>query len=268
MLLDPLLARGDGGQLEQRRRLRREPAPEQRRGEREARGACAEEHFCARSCATRREHDAPAELTRSGAVMPTTRAPRRASAARQLLELPADALGLVLYHQLTLAHDIAAVAPTCRLLCDVCEAGALKLRPFSAEVVTLRWHTDVLGFVAAALGQGTGSDDKNNQGVASSLRAHYPPAQNVVSGRWRCCRAGARFVSGGRRHDVKLWTLDGTARAHLLVGGPDAAPWSRRCPTACTSWSALPAGSRRDMAVPYRVDARHTFKGYEDPDNG
>ena len=52
--------------------------------------------------------------------MPTTRAARAAArrAARCLTEvLPADALGLVLY-QLTLAHDIAAVAPTCHVLCD------------------------------------------------------------------------------------------------------------------------------------------------------
>ena len=34
----------------------------------------------------------------------------------RLIELPADVLGLVLY-QLTLAHDIAAVAPTCHALC-------------------------------------------------------------------------------------------------------------------------------------------------------
>ena len=51
--------------------------------------------------------------------MPTTRAPGEAAPAeaRQLIELPADALGLVLY-QLSLAHDIAAVAPTCHALDD------------------------------------------------------------------------------------------------------------------------------------------------------
>ena len=47
-------------------------------------------------------------------------------AARCLTEvLPADALGLVLY-QLTLAHDIAAVAPTCHALDDAAKI-ALKL---------------------------------------------------------------------------------------------------------------------------------------------
>ena len=62
-----------------------------------------------------------------------------ARAARCLTEvLPADALGLVLY-QLPLAHDIAAVAPTCHALCDA--ARAAKLRPVSGEVVTLAGHT-------------------------------------------------------------------------------------------------------------------------------
>ena len=67
--------------------------------------------------------------------MPTTRAARRAAARaaeRQLIELPTDVLGLVLY-QLPLAHDIAAVAPTCHVLCDAVKL-ARKARPFSGEV--------------------------------------------------------------------------------------------------------------------------------------
>ena len=73
--------------------------------------------------------------------MPTTRSRRAAArrAARCLTEvLPADALGLVLY-QLPLAHDIAAVAPTCHVLCDAAKL-AMKARPFSGEVVTLAGH--------------------------------------------------------------------------------------------------------------------------------
>ena len=71
--------------------------------------------------------------------MPTTRSAHAAAAraaARQLVELPTDVLGLVLY-QLTLAHDIAAVAPTCHALCNAVKL-AFKLRPFSGEVVTLQ----------------------------------------------------------------------------------------------------------------------------------
>ena len=62
----------------------------------------------------------------------------------QLIELPADALGLVLY-QLTLAHDIAAVAPTCHALDDAAKL-ALKARPFSGEVVTLAGHGPPVSF--------------------------------------------------------------------------------------------------------------------------
>ena len=80
--------------------------------------------------------------------MPTTRAALRAAAERQFLELPADVLSLVLY-QLPLVHDIAAVAPTCRLLCDAAKL-ALKLRPFSGEVVTLAGHTNVVCCLAVA----------------------------------------------------------------------------------------------------------------------
>ena len=61
-------------------------------------------------------------------AMPTTRAARaaRAAALQELIELPADVLSLVLY-QLTLAHDIAAVAPTCHALDDAAKL-ARKLR--------------------------------------------------------------------------------------------------------------------------------------------
>ena len=72
--------------------------------------------------------------------MPTTRAARELADLsldeRGLIKLPADVLGLVLY-QLRLAHDIAAVAPTCHALSDAVKI-AMKLRPFSAEVVTSR----------------------------------------------------------------------------------------------------------------------------------
>ena len=70
--------------------------------------------------------------------MPTTRAARRAARAaalQELIELPADVLGLVLY-QLPLAHDIALSGLTCRGLCEAAKL-ALKARPFSGEVVTL-----------------------------------------------------------------------------------------------------------------------------------
>jgi WD40 repeat protein len=127
--------------------------------------------------------------------MPTTRAVR--AAARCLAEvLPADALSLVLY-QLTLAHDIAAVAPTCRLLCDAAKL-ALKLRPFSGEVVTLAGHVcEVNGLAAVPDGRIiTGSGDYTvkvwRDGTCErTIQAHtgWVTAVAVLPG-------GARFVSG------------------------------------------------------------------------
>ena len=55
-----------------------------------------------------------------------------------LTDVPADALGLVLC-KLTLAHEIAAVAPTCKVV-SVAVRNALKVRPFSGEIVTLAGH--------------------------------------------------------------------------------------------------------------------------------
>ena len=73
---------------------------------------------------------------------------KKKAAAEDLIELPADVLEHILF-QLPLAHDIAAVAPTCCVLCDAAKL-ALKLRPFSGEVVTLNGHTNTVKAVAAA----------------------------------------------------------------------------------------------------------------------
>ena len=143
--------------------------------------------------------------------MPTTRAPGEAAPAeaRQLIELPADALGLVLY-QLSLAHDIAAVAPTCHALDDAAKL-ALKLRPFSGEVVTLAGHTDEVRCVASALDGRiiTGSEDGTvkvwRDGVcARTIQAHTEWVTEVA-----VLPGGARFVSVSTDGTAKLWTLDG-----------------------------------------------------------
>ena len=88
----------------------------------------------------------------AASAMPTTRAARELADLsldeRGLIKLPADVLGLVLY-QLRLAHDIAAVAPTCHVLCDAAKL-ALKARPFSSEVLTLAGHGNTVFSVAAA----------------------------------------------------------------------------------------------------------------------
>ena len=101
--------------------------------------------------------------------------------ARCLTEvLPADALGLVLY-QLPLAHDIAAVAPTCHALCDAAKL-ALKLRPFSGEVVTLAGHTSVVQRVAAAPDGRiiTSSRDGMKSTVKVWLRDPWPEPERTI----------------------------------------------------------------------------------------
>jgi WD40 repeat protein len=162
--------------------------------------------------------------------MPTTCAPRAAAraAARCLTEvLPADALGLVLY-QLPLAHDIAAVAPTCHLLCDAAKL-ARKLRPFSNEVVTLgslierrRPHPTVLPVAALP-------DGRIITGHGESIKIWHDGAcertiQATRASSWRIVFAvavlpgGARFVSVSDDGTAKLWTLNGALERTFEVG--------------------------------------------------
>ena len=175
-------------------------------------------------------------------AMPTTRAPRAAArtAARCLTEvLPADALGLVLY-QLTLAHDIAAVAPTCHALSDAAKL-ALKLRPFSGEVVTLAGHTQLVFCVAVTPGGGiiTGCDDGHLRlwsrvdavwTCTRDLEAHTVSENDPYINGVAVLPGGARFVSAGEDDTVKLWAIDGTLERTF-----DLEDWA-------TSVAALPDG--------------------------
>ena len=157
--------------------------------------------------------------------MPTTRAPRAAAraAARCLTEvLPTDALGLVLY-QLTLAHDIAAVAPTCHALCDAAKL-AMKLRPFSSEVVTLGEHPELVYCIAATPDGGviTGCDDGHVRTwmggeLVHAFEAHPevddPPYINGVA-----VLPGERILSCGEDNTVKVWTYDGARERTIDMG--------------------------------------------------
>ena len=150
--------------------------------------------------------------------MPTTRAPGEAAraAARRLIELPTDALGLVLY-QLTLAHDIAAVAPTCHALDDAAKI-ALKLRPFSGEVVTVNgrhgYHDGELNCVAVS-SDGciiTGADSGKFKLCESSEYREYGEYERGHTGHIMAVAVlpgQARFVSGAFDGLAKLGTMDG-----------------------------------------------------------
>ena len=153
--------------------------------------------------------------------MPTTRAARAAAAraARCLTEaLPVDALGLVLY-QLPLAHDIAAVAPTCHVLDDAAKL-ALKLRPFSGEVVTLAGHNDLVHGVAATPDGRiiTGSYDRTvniwrDGACERHISAHAQDIECVAM-----LPGGTRFISGSDDYTAKLWTLDGALKRTFALG--------------------------------------------------
>jgi hypothetical protein len=161
--------------------------------------------------------------------MPATRAARRAAAERQFLELPTDVLGLVLY-QLPLAHDIALTGLTCRTLCNAAKL-ALKLRPYSSEVVTLAGHEQLLLSVAVTPGGLiiTGSED--------GTQAFAHPASVKV---WRdgiCVRTiqsnaavaavaalpcGSSFLSGTDDQFLRRWSLDGALEWEEDMGVGDA----------------------------------------------
>ena len=149
---------------------------------------------------------------------PRTRRAARAAAERLLIELPADALGLVLY-QLTLAHDIAAVAPTCRALSDAAKLAA-KARPFSGEVVTLAGHNSLVHGVSVAPDGRiiTGSYDRTikvwrDGACERTILAHTGDIECVA-----VLPGGARFVSGADDGLAKLWALDGALERTFEVG--------------------------------------------------
>jgi WD40 repeat protein len=194
--------------------------------------------------------------------MPTTRGARRAAAARQILELPADVLSLVLY-QLTLAHDIAAVAPTCRVVCDAVKL-AMKARPFSSEVVTLAGHGGCVRCMAAAPDGRiiTGSDDRTikvwcDGACERTIQAHTNKVEVVA-----VLPGGVRFISGSFDGTVKLWTLDGALEHTYHVG-------EVRCAAALPDGTHFVVGrySPKPCEVRlYHVDGTlvYTFQGHAD----
>ena len=199
--------------------------------------------------------------------MATTRAARAAArpAARQLIELPADALGLVLY-QLTLAHDIAAVAPTCHVLCDAAKL-AQKARPFSGEVVTLVGQGEHGVRCVAAVPDGRiiigtrSSVEIYRDGVCErTIQAHAVDvnALAVLSG-------GARFVSVSHEGIAKLWTLDGALERNFEMGLDNNVLCVAAVPDGAHFVVGL--GAPRNDLLLYHVDGTlvHTFKGNTAP---
>ena len=122
--------------------------------------------------------------------------------------------------QLRLAHDIAAMSPTCRAL----DAAAKLIRsPVPSEVATLAGHTHR---------GGTWRRRPTARRATAPTACASAPSRRTPTGstRWRW-PGGARFVSVSFDETAKLCTFDGDRRTFELSRR------ARRCPTACTLWS-------------------------------
>ena len=209
--------------------------------------------------------------------MPTTRAARRAAAERQLLELPADVLGLVLY-QLPLAHDIALTGLTCRALCDAAKL-ALKLRSFSGEVVTLAGHNATVTCVAATPDGRiiTGSYDTTvkvwrDGACERTINAHHDDIEGVA-----LLPGGARFVACADDGTAKLWTSTALSSApssghhvHCVAALPDGVHFvvglaaQSGCTTSTGRSSTPSRGTPRVSAMAVTLDGQHIISGAYD----
>ena len=136
----------------------------------------------------------------------------RAAAPRQPVELPTDALSLVLY-KLPLAHDIALAGLTNHSWHDAALL-AFKARPFTGEVIVLDAHTNCDVNTVAAYGNYvlTGSDDccirvwSEGRVVRSIQAAHEEWIWSVAF-----LPGGERFVSVSEDGSATVWTLDGSS---------------------------------------------------------
>ncbi len=188
--------------------------------------------------------------------------------AKLLTDLPTDALGLVLC-ELTLAHEIAAVAPTSRLI-SVAVRNAFKVRPFSDEIVTLAGHGSVWRTCVAAVADGriiTGSYDGaslvtkvwRNGACVRTIPVHDVDVE-CVAVLETVLPGGARFVSGSEGF-VKLWTIDGALERNFEVGG------SVLCVVAMPDGMHCVVGIGRERSHQvrlYHVDGTlvHAFRGH------
>ncbi len=163
-------------------------------------------------------------------------------------------------YQRRLAHDIAAVAPTCHALDDAAKI-ALKWRPFSGEVVTLAGHKHRVECVAAL------HDGRVITGSVFTIKVWRDgacvrtiQAETSNSG-VAVLPDGPRFVSVSRGGAARLWTLDGALEHAFEVGS------QLRCVAALPDGVHFVVGLWSPYEVRlYHVDGTlvHTFKGHTD----
>ena len=182
-------------------------------------------------------------------------------AERQLLDLSLDELAHILF-RLPLAHDIAAVAPTCHALCAAAKL-ARKARPFSGYVVTLAGHDAFVTCVAAAPDGRiiTGSRDQTvkvwrDGACERTIHAHSAVVRAVAA-----LPDGRRFLSGSNDGTAKLWSFDGererTFEEPYVVGSLAAVPDGKRF--ALGTWESVKL---------FRVDDGTLLKKFDTPFDG
>ena len=149
-----------------------------------------------------------------------------ADAPKQLTDLPTDAIGLILT-RLTLAHDIAAVAPTCHAL-SVAVGHAFAVRPFSGEVVTCYGRAERRGAEPPDVQSVAVTRDSHILTCSSDGSLRLWVSDDDSCEKWcRCCSihvegahsesvayvavlaGGARFVTVSHDLTAKLWTIGG-----------------------------------------------------------
>ena len=106
----------------------------------------------------------------------------------------------------------------------------------------------------------TGSDDKTVKVWRDGACERTIQAHTRWSMRWRCCRAARASSAARSTTTAKLFTFGGELERTFEVGSACSA--SRRCPTACTLWSAGRI-LQGDVRL-YHVDGTlvHTFEGH------
>ena len=187
--------------------------------------------------------------------MPTTRAARAAAAraaarerneqASLLCRLPLDVQASILYH-LSLAHDIALAGLSSHSLSDAAKL-ALKARPFSHQVVTLRGHT---GWVSGVV---------------------HTPDGRVITGSWdstiKVWRDGAceRTIHQAHHHVNQVKMLPNGGFVSLQEGNRTAKFWTSTCSLISTV-NIAPEGHEQEREWPECIAAllngTHFVVGY------
>jgi WD40 repeat protein len=182
--------------------------------------------------------------------------------SKLLVDLPADVVQYILL-RIELAHHIARAAPTNKVI-SVAVRNAIRARGFSAEVVALVGHEDIVLAVAVA---------PDSRVITGSWCTRVKVWLNGACERtihWHALRVnavavppgGARFISGSEDKTAKLFNFGGELERTFKVGSPV------KCVVALPDGVHFVVGLGSDFGLGqvrlYRVDGTlvHTFKGH------